>query len=82
MKVFGKKTSPHYEELLYEIQKTKDAMDIAYSNFEYVVDPELIDSYIYELNAVQERYKFLLRQIKLLTNDVRNKVATPQSTGL
>lgn len=69
MKLFGKKTSPQYEELLHEIQKTKVAMDTAYSNFENVLDPELIDSYIYELNAAQERYKFLIRQAKLLSGE-------------
>jgi len=69
MKLFGKKVSPQYEELLQEIQKTKIAMDTAYSNFENVVDPELIDSYIYELNAAQERYKFLLRKAKAFNNE-------------
>lgn len=70
MRLFRKKISPQYEELLIEIKKTKDAMDIAYSNFENVVDPELIDSYIYELNAAQERYKFLLKQAKALFGEV------------
>lgn len=50
--------------LLNEINKTKIAMEAAYSNFQNVVDPDLIDSCIYELNAVQNRYKFLIRQAK------------------
>ena len=69
MKTLGKKVSPQYEELLLEIQKTKIAMDTAYSNFENVLDPDLIDSYIYELNAAQERYKFLIRQAKALNGE-------------
>lgn len=69
MILFGKKISPQYEELLQEIEKTKIAMDTAYSNFENVVDPELIDSYIYELNAAQERYKYLIRQAKILNGE-------------
>lgn len=69
MKLFTKKISPQYEELLQEIQKAKLAMDTAYSNFENVVDSELIDSYIYELNAAQERYKYLIRQAKALDNE-------------
>ena len=69
MKMFGKKTSPQLEELIREIEKTKIAMDTAYSNFENVLDPDLIDSYIYELNAAQERYKFLLRQAKILSGE-------------
>ena len=31
---------------------------------EQVVDPTLIDCYIYQLNAVQLRYQFLLRRFK------------------
>ena len=44
-------------------QTAKDLQD-AYNNLENVVDPDLIDSYIYELNSVQMRYKFLLATIK------------------
>lgn len=51
-------------ELLNDIAKTKSELDIAYSNFENVLDPDLIDSYIYEVNAVQKRYKFLLECAK------------------
>lgn len=54
------------QQLLEDIQKTKYALDCAYSNFENVVDPDLIDCSIYELKAVQMRYRFLLRQAELL----------------
>jgi Protein of unknown function (DUF2508). len=58
------------EELLLqeEIEKAKLALETAYSNFENVLDPDLIDCYIYEVNAVQHRYKFLLKQAKALNN--------------
>ena len=46
-------------------QTARDLAD-AYSNLENVVDPDLIDCYIYELNSVQMRYKFLLARIKKL----------------
>lgn len=49
-----------------ELLKTKLALESAYSNFENVIDPDLIDCSIYELNAVQKRYKFLLKQAKEL----------------
>ena len=45
---------------------SKLEMETAYSNFEQVLDPDLIDCYIYEVNAVQKKYKYLLRQIQLL----------------
>ncbi len=69
MKLFAKRKRQNNEALLYEIQKTKLALESAYSNFENVVDPDLIDCYIYEVNAVQKRYKFLLKQAKLLEDD-------------
>ena len=64
MLVFAKKKVPKDNYLIDEINKTKIAMEAAYSNFQNVIDPDLIDSCIYELNAVQNRYKFLLRLAK------------------
>lgn len=52
------------EELQKELQEVQKALDRAYENFSYVVEPELIDCCIYELNAGQMRYKFLLKQMK------------------
>lgn len=65
MKLFSKKKiSKERELLLSEIYKTKMELEIAYSNFQNVVDPDLIDSCIYEVNAIQQKYKFLLKQAK------------------
>lgn len=58
------------EILLNEIKKTKLALESAYSNFENVIDPDLIDCYIYEVNAVQKRYKFLLKKAKELNTQI------------
>jgi hypothetical protein len=57
---------PELELLKLQLEKTRSAMEAAYSNFENVSDPDLIDCYIYELNAVWKRYKFLLKQAKYL----------------
>ena len=54
------------DQLLTDLKLTKTALDDAYSNFEQVVDPDLVDSYIYEVNAVQKRYHFLLKQVQML----------------
>ena len=51
------------QQLLEDIARTKSALDRAYSNFE---NPDLIDSSIYELQSIQMRYRFLLRQASLL----------------
>ena len=53
-----------YLHLLDDLAKTKSNLDYAYANFQNVVEPDLIDSYIYEVNAMQLRYKFLLGRVK------------------
>ena len=50
--------------LMEEIDRTRWAIDTARNHFEQVVDHTLIDCYIYELNAAQLRYQFLLRKFK------------------
>lgn len=52
--------------LLHDMEKTKLAMEAAYSNFDNVTDPDLIDCYIYEVNAILKRYKFLMEQAEKL----------------
>ena len=47
--------------ILEDLARTKQALDNAYDHFENVVDPDLIDCYIYEVNAVQQKYKYLLK---------------------
>ncbi|WP_343210213.1 YaaL family protein [Anaerolentibacter hominis] len=61
MGLFRKREITAKDTLIDEIEQTKRALTIAYSNFENVSDPDLIDCYIYEVNAVQKRYKYLLR---------------------
>lgn len=48
--------------LLKDIEKTRSALEVAYLGFDNVTDPDLIDSYIYEVNSVLKRYKYLLEQ--------------------
>ncbi len=57
---------PENQELMKEIDRTKHKIESARNHFEQVVDPTLIDCYIYELKAAQLRYQFLLRRFKLL----------------
>lgn len=52
--------------LRQEIERTRYSIDSARNHFEQAVDPTLIDCYIYELNAAQLRYQFLLRRFKSL----------------
>lgn len=53
------------EDLLEDLKKTRYALEVAYSGFDNVTDPDLIDCYIYQVNAILKRYKFLLQKISL-----------------
>ena len=69
MKLHGKRTKQalaFYLERQKLRQQTRHSIDSARNHFEQVVDPTLIDCYIYELNAAQLRYQFLLRCFKSL----------------
>lgn len=61
-------SSLSYDErnLLDEIQLAQNAMDSAYSNFEQATEPDLIDCYIYMINATSKRYKFLIERARSL----------------
>lgn len=41
------------------IEKTRYALEIAYAGFDNATDPDLIDCYIYEVNALLKRYTYL-----------------------
>lgn len=45
-----------------ELLLTRNALENAYTGFDNATDPDLIDCYIYELNAVMKRYKYLLQK--------------------
>lgn len=66
MKIF-KKVIPidnGYTILKQDLQKTTNDLQNVYINLENVVEPDLIDYYIYQAKAVQMRYKFLLECVK------------------
>jgi hypothetical protein len=57
-------TDDGYENLKNDLLRTTDELKVAYTNLENVVEPDLIDYYIYQAKAVQMRYKFLLDCVK------------------
>ncbi len=62
---FRKNRKPNPLDILkQELDQTKQELNDAYSHFENVVDPDLISSSIYHINAIQERYKYLMKLIK------------------
>lgn len=65
MGIFKRRNARKDDSLLREIAETQKALEAAYSNFENVIDPDLIDCCIYQVNAIQHRYKYLLKLAKI-----------------
>ena len=62
-----------YAVLLDDLEKTKHDLDSAYTNLANVIEPDLIDCYIYEVQSVQMRYKFLLSRVKQIEDSYAKK---------
>ncbi len=60
------------QELMASLSDTRVRINQAYSGFNAVADPDLIESYVYEINALQKRYSYLIRRVKALTGDEVN----------
>ncbi len=58
--------APALLELKESLQATQDQLGHAYTTFDYVSDPELTESCIYEIRSLQARMNYLVRQIKEL----------------
>ena len=53
-----------YALLLDDLERAKHDLASAYTNLSNALEPDLIDCYIYEVQSVQMRYKFLLSRVK------------------
>ena len=61
MKIFKSQNKLDYEPYMLlqeDIRRTTSDLNVAYINLQNVVDPDLIDYYIYQTKAVQKRYNF------------------------
>lgn len=65
--VFEEREKTLRECILEDLEKTRYELETAYSGFDNVTDPDLIDCYIYEVNSVMKRYRYLLNQAASLT---------------
>ena len=54
------------EALMESMRATQSALSRAYDGFNRALDDELIEAYVYEINALQHRYAYLLRQVRQL----------------
>ena len=61
--------TPEQEErqaLLDGLERTKILIHQAYACFNQESDPDLIESYVFEINALQSRYSYLLKRVREL----------------
>lgn len=60
------------------LEKTRYALEIAYAGFDNATDPDLIDCYIYEVNALLKRYKYL-SDLAVKENIPQTMILSPES---
>ena len=53
-------------QLLEGMQATRAQLNHAYAQFNLYSDPDLVDACVYEINALQSRYSYFVRQMKQL----------------
>ena len=51
-------------ELVSSLAHTRTLINQAYGGFNSASDSDLIESYVFEINALQARYNYLLRRVK------------------
>ena len=68
------------ELILEDLEKTKCELDTAYRGFDYATDPDLIDCYIYDINATLKRYKYLLELAAQTNSEEESFSACPSDS--
>ena len=53
-------------ELMRSLSMTRTLINQAYGSFNYTSDSDLIESYVFEISALQARYNYLLKRVKEL----------------
>ena len=64
-----RRASPYDEErgqIRACMARTRVEINQAYAGFNCQSDPDLVDSYVYEINALRSRYSYLVRRLKEL----------------
>ena len=52
-----------------ELRETRSRLQRAYDAFDLVSDPDLIEAWIFEINAQRAKYAYLLKQRKALEQE-------------
>ena len=67
--------------LLAGVTETQRLLGQAYSCFNGTHDPDLIESYVFEINALQSRYSYLLRRVRALDANAAVPAGQEQKRG-
>jgi len=59
-----KRPDPEMERLKTELYQAQDELQQAYHHLDLVLEPELVESCIYQISAIQARCNYLIRAIK------------------
>ena len=51
------------------LERTRVLINQAYAGFNGTDDPDLIESYVFEINSLRARYTYLLRRVKGLERE-------------
>ncbi len=68
------KTLPEYEQTLLDLTEIRTRQNAIRSLFNNLTDPDLIESCIHEMNAIEARYRHLLRKIRSSSDDISNHI--------
>ena len=60
-------------QLMEGMRDTRAQLNHAYAQFNFYSDPDLVDACVYEINALQSRYSYFVRQVKLLDNPAQEE---------
>lgn len=55
-------------QLISSVSATQQALRRAYEEFNYATDPELVESCVYAINALEHRHTYLCRQLRDLSS--------------
>ena len=76
--LFSKKPTPDFQlQTLYnELAEAQTELNLAYRRFDQAVDPDLVESCVYQINATKARCNFLIRAIKARCPEVAAAAST------
>ena len=81
--IFSKKSKPDPELLALkaELQEAQGELSLAYRRFDQALDPELVESCVYQISAVKARCNYLIRAIKAREPEAAAALSRAMSRG-